>query len=247
MRKIHSVTRDELIAVVREIERERTGAADGIAAAVRGAVLVPAGMPDAPAVLEPNPAAPHRPAPAQDPLPLFDVAAAPAQPAPVRDAFQSVVPLIIEHDSHLEIADMIWGYRVSWNAGPVFNARAETALGAANTMWDDSLRNRRCVIASHGFFEPHATETVVSARSGKPIKRQYRFTLAGDANILFMAGVYEGGRFSVMTCAPNRWVRSVHDRMPVVLRANEVCTWLGTGYAQLLDRANVALASQPAN
>lgn len=63
---------------------------------------------------------------------------------------------------------------------------------------------------------------------------------------LFFAGIYRDGRFVIMTCAPNDSVASVHDRMPVVLRPEEVRIWLGPHYATLVDRSAVALTSSDA-
>jgi putative SOS response-associated peptidase YedK len=56
-----------------------------------------------------------------------------------------------------------------------------------------------------------------------------------------MAGVYEDGHFSVMTTAPNRWMREIHPRMPVVLRPGELDVWLRGDYPALADRQQVRL------
>lgn len=232
------VSRDELFAVVQEIERDRAAARGDAASAAPYDVPV---VPHAGGVA--TRAAGTQAAATQ--ARLFDLAPDPV-PEPVSaDAFpNSVVPVIVEQAGHLALADMDWGYRVAWNSGPVFNTRAETALDTRPNMWTESLRQRRCIVASKGFFEPSATETVISPRSGRPVKRQYRFTRP-DGGILFMAGIYEAGCFSVMTCAPNRWVQHVHDRMPVVLRAEELDTWMAGEYTQLFDRSRVELASTP--
>lgn len=226
------VTHDELESIVREIERERA-ASRGDAGPVLAAPIPVRGRPFQPAAQE----EPSQPS-------LFDIAPDRAPSSASSDAFpKSVVPVIVEAEASLQIAYLTWGYQASWSASPVFNARVETALGTGANMWAESLRARRCIVASHGFYEPHATETRVNPKTGRSVKRQYRFT-APDDDVLYLAGVWQDDRFSVMTCTPNRWVQSVHDRMPVVLRANELIEWLDGDYARLFDRSGVILNVQ---
>ena len=45
-----------------------------------------------------------------------------------RDAFPgSTAPLIISSGKNLEVAELSWGYPVSWQKGVVFNTRIESA------------------------------------------------------------------------------------------------------------------------
>ena len=87
----------------------------------------------------------------------------------------------------------------------------------------------------------------MSPRTGKPVKRPYRFAMPGGAPVL-LAGVWQDDRFSVVTTEPNAWVSPVHARMPLVLRPAEVPLWLWGAreeYARLADRAGVELAVEP--
>ena len=146
----------------------------------------------------------------------------------------------------MEPACMTWGYAVDWQKQPLFNTRIEKAL-AGGGVWGASLERRRCVVPALAFFEPHATETAVSPRTGKPVKRPYRFAMPGGAPVL-LAGVWQDDRFSVVTTEPNAWVSPVHARMPLVLRPAEVPLWLWGAreeYARLADRAGVELAVEP--
>lgn len=153
------------------------------------------------------------------------------------------VPVIVPNGSRLEAATMKWGYERSWSKAPLFNTRADTATGKKGNMWEDSLEHRRCIIPSYGFYEPHKSDTHPSPKTGKPIKDQYFFRLP-DADILMMAGVYEDGHFSIMTTEPNRWMRDIHPRMPVVLRPEELDTWLFGNYGKLFDRSDIELLAQ---
>jgi putative SOS response-associated peptidase YedK len=58
-----------------------------------------------------------------------------------------------------------------------------------------------------------------------------------------MAGIYEDAYFSVMTTAPNKWIKDIHRRMPVVLRSNELDVWLNGDYPKLINRDDIELIS----
>ena len=164
-----------------------------------------------------------------------------------RDAFPgSIVPVAAVTSRGVQVTNLVWGYRVPWQKGLVFNARVETALSSGRNMWAESLQRRRCLVAGRAFYEPAAHETVISPRTGKPVKRQYRFTLPGEDLLLF-AAVFEGDCFSIMTCEPNRWVAPIHPRMPLVLAPHEAPLWLSSRYCDVLDRSGVCLSSRLAS
>lgn len=155
---------------------------------------------------------------------------------------KSMVPVVIPNQHRLELQEMRWGYPVSWQQNLVYNTRIETALGPKPGMWSDSIRSRRCLVPSFGFYEPHQTDTHLSPKTGKPVKDQYYFRLPGS-DIVWMAGVYEDGHFSVVTTAPNQWMQKIHPRMPVVLRPDELEIWLHGEYPKLADREQIELVS----
>ena len=157
----------------------------------------------------------------------------------------STVPLFGRggQGSGLQIAEATWGFRAEWSKNPVFNTRIESAMAGA-ALWREAVRDGRCVVPAAAFFEPHATETVRSPKTGRPVKRAYRFADPDGAPLL-LAGVQAGGHCSVLTCEPNRWVAPVHPRMPLVLRFEEVEAWLGPDWPSLADRNDVALTVAP--
>lgn len=167
----------------------------------------------------------------------------PDWPARIVDAYPgSTVPIIVSTPKGLKAEEMTWGYTIPNKSGLVFNARSESAL-SESSMWRDSLLHRRCVVPAFGFFEPHRTELSVSERTGKAIKRPYRFD--GPRRLLFLAGLYRSGRFSVMTTAPNASVEPVHDRMPVVLLEHELPLWFSPDFVHLFDRTGIELKATP--
>ena len=136
----------------------------------------------------------------------------------------SVVATIAREGDALAASGRIWGFAAEWSTKPVFNTRIESALGGS-PMWGRALRDGRCIIPAARFFEPHATETEPSPRTGRPMKRQYAFE-APDGLPLLLAGLRQGDRCSIITTQPNRWMAPVHDRMPLLLRFDEVAAWL---------------------
>ena len=125
-------------------------------------------------------------------------------------------------------------------------------MGPNPGMWAGPISRGRCVVPARGFSETHATETVRSPKTGRNIKRRYRFGAENEVPLL-LAGVRDETRFSVVTTSPNAVVSPVHDRMPLVLSPQEAVWWLrapwldfANGWHRLANRSNVALTSRPA-
>ena len=108
---------------------------------------------------------------------------------------------------------MKWGYQLPGTL--VINARSETAL--EKPLFRESVRSRRCLIPSTGFYEWDSQ------------KRKYLFTLPGEG-ALYMAGLYDrrGNKdcYCILTTAPNESMRPVHDRMPLILTGEQRHRWL---------------------
>lgn len=146
----------------------------------------------------------------------------------------------------LGIDYLTWGYAVDWQRNPVFNTRIESALSGRG-MWRASIEQRRCVVPTAGFFEPHTQEKIASRRTGRPVKRPYLFGRA-DGTPTLLAGVFDKGQCSIVTTQPNASVAPVHNRMPLVLEPAEALTWIDGSLddiAQLADRSRELLAVAP--
>lgn len=157
----------------------------------------------------------------------------------------SVAPIIVSPEKNtLDVNELQWGFTAPWDDKKlVFNTRLDTAIGPKPGMWESLIEYGRCVIATGGFFEPHKSQTEISPRSGRAVKRQYEFSTPGDVTLL--GGVSGEGCFSVVTTAPNEIMSPIHDRMPLVLERGEVSTWLWGDYKSLSDRGAVKLVAQP--
>jgi putative SOS response-associated peptidase YedK len=127
-----------------------------------------------------------------------------------------------------------------------FNARAETV--AEKPMFRDAFRKRRCVIPASGFYE----------WTGPRDDRQpHLFTAADGAPVLGLAGLWDrwhdpSSGEEVLSCtivvtAASAWMTPYHDRMPVLLAADDVAAWLhGTlGRDDLKPASESALQAWP--
>lgn len=171
-------------------------------------------------------------------------------PDPLRDARPgSQVPLFVPDGAGgFRVATLEWGFPLDGRPHAVFNTRIETALDQLRLgrrgMWAKAIRDGRCLVPVRAFYESHRTETVPSDRTGRPVRRQYRFRLPG-ARAFLLAAVQLDGRFSVVTTEPNASVAPVHDRMPLVLGPGESGVWLGEDFAKLSSRDQVRLLANP--
>ncbi len=115
-----------------------------------------------------------------------------------------------------------WGLAVDWSKQPMINARSETLAEKATFR---GLLDQRCVIPATAYFEWRKTE------DGKKFKN--RISVAG-APLFGMAGLTDGERFTIVTCAPASAIRHIYHRMPVILPRDAVRAWLGdTNYANV--------------
>lgn len=130
------------------------------------------------------------------------------------------VPVLMEAGEELAPEVMAWGYpRFQGKSGQIINARSETALD--RPMFRRSVMERRCVIPTTGFYE--------WGPDGEGKKRKYRFNLPGT-RALYLAGLWNNfagePKCVILTTAANRSVEATHDRMPVVLRREELRVWV---------------------
>jgi putative SOS response-associated peptidase YedK len=131
-------------------------------------------------------------------------------------------------DGALEAVGLQWGLVPAWakdarEGARLSNARADGV--ATKAAFRDPFRRRRCVVPASGFYE---WQTIGKA------KYPWYFS-SRDNEPLLLAGLWETWRsvdgVELQTCAlittePNDIVRPLHDRMPVILRAEAATAWL---------------------
>ncbi len=141
---------------------------------------------------------------------------------------QSVPIVRVDPAGRREPVEARWGLVPGWTrdlarAPLLFNARAETA--AEKPSFRAAFRNRRCAIPADGFFE-----WTGAARE----RRAYYFSLSDGSPFAF-AGLWERwldprgealDSCTILTIPPNELLARYHDRMPAILPAPALESWL---------------------
>lgn len=139
---------------------------------------------------------------------------------------------VVESRQTRSVEVMTWGLIPSWSSEPtgIINARAETL--ETKPSFSESFKRRRCLIPADGFYEWR--------KNGK-FKQPHYFQMIDEAPFAF-AGLWDewrdpalrstpGRRAPVVSCAivttsPNELLSTIHDRMPVILPAEDYELWL---------------------
>lgn len=116
-----------------------------------------------------------------------------------------------------------WGFALAFTSRPIINARAETVDRKAT--FKKAFLHRRCLIPVTGFYE-------WKDAGGKKIR--YRVRLKGQP-IFSLAGIYDRFRdgegkpfeaFTIITISASAKIKSVHERMPVIIGPDNEELWL---------------------
>ena len=151
-------------------------------------------------------------------------------PADIKPLFniapQQNVPVVL-NETPDSMSFARWGLIPSWakeikTPYSMINARAETITEKSS--YRSLIKKRRCLIIASSFFEWKKT-------NGQ--KQPYRILLKNEGLFAF-AGLWdrwEGGGQSITSCsiittAPNSLMREIHDRMPMILPAEQEKLWL---------------------
>ena len=140
----------------------------------------------------------------------------------------SEVFIVYDNDGSRCIDTAHWGLIPSWSkdtrgSSRMINARSETV--ADKPAYRAAFRRRRCLIPAAGYYE-------WQARTGAA--KQPHFLHAVDGGILAFAGLYEdwvGPEGAIRSCtiltqSALGAVARIHDRMPVLVPAQEWTRWL---------------------
>lgn len=132
---------------------------------------------------------------------------------------------------NMGVFPMAWGFTNEASSKPIINCRIETA--DQKSLWRESWHTRRCVIPASWYYE----WGVLPTEDGYNIHRQQRdikktrfIIQPTGAEITFLAGLYRyeehNGKqipmFSFITRMTVEPVRSIHDRMPLMLKQEDV-------------------------
>jgi putative SOS response-associated peptidase YedK len=130
------------------------------------------------------------------------------------------------------LSPMRWGLIPSWakDASMAFktiNARAETV--ATTPSFREPFKSQRCLIPADGFYEWE--------RNGKTTQ-PYCFEV-NDGQLFAFAGLWDRWRSpqgemiescTIVTTTPNSLLSDIHDRMPVILDADNYDLWMDQAF-----------------
>lgn len=141
-----------------------------------------------------------------------------------------MIAAVAEIENARELASFKWGLIPHWAkddsiGSKLINARAETVQEKPS--FREAFAHRRCIIPASGFFEWQ--------KQAKGAKHPFYFYLK-DKEVFGFAGLWEEwldkqtGELTetctIITTEANEVLKSVHERMPVILEANCYEQWL---------------------
>lgn len=140
------------------------------------------------------------------------------------------LPVITMNEQGRRAELMKWGLIPHWAKDSkigykLINARAETIF--EKPMWRTAATHYRCLVPARGFYE---WKVLGDGKTKQPYyihpKSMDMFAFAGLWSTWKDAEGYEIKSFSIITTNPNKEMRAVHDRMPVILKPDEESRWL---------------------
>lgn len=141
-----------------------------------------------------------------------------------------MIDAVLEANAERILTELKWGLIPAWAkddsiASKLINARAETL--AEKPSFKNAFKARRCIIPASGFYE--------WSKKGAGAKQPFYFYLR-DKQVFGFAGLYEEwtdketGEIvescTIITTEANEILEPVHDRMPVILKAENYDRWL---------------------
>ena len=140
-------------------------------------------------------------------------------------------PVLAIPNDGTKMADfLLWGLIPSWAKDPsignrMINARGETL--AEKPAFRGAYKYKRCLILADGFYE-------WKSQPGTKVKVPH-FIHLKDGKPFAFAGLWDEWQApdgspvrtcTIITTAPNPLAATIHDRMPVILHAEDYAEWL---------------------
>ncbi len=122
---------------------------------------------------------------------------------------------ILKEKEKFHLSKIKWGIKFSPESHLIFNTRIETIK--EKPFWKKLYDRNRCLVPMTGFYEWKKSGTK---------KIPYRIYLSEEP-LFFVAALYAQGKefgkeVSLITTTPNKFVSSVHHRMPVIIPAPDI-------------------------
>jgi putative SOS response-associated peptidase YedK len=160
---------------------------------------------------------------------IFGLLEIPVFPVRYNIAPTQLAPVIRQAgDGQNHCVVMRWGLIPSWAKDPsigkrMINARSETVSG--KPAFCHAVRQSRCIVPASGFYEWRE-----EGREKIPLYIRLK-----DGSPTIFAGLWEQWRsprgevvdsFTILTTLANGLIKSLHERMPVILRPEAIPLWL---------------------
>ncbi len=138
--------------------------------------------------------------------------------------------LAIPNDGKNAATFFLWGLIPSWAKDPAIGSRLINARGetlAEKPAFRGAYKYKRCVIPADGFYEWKA-QTGTKAKIPQYIRLKTRrpFALAGLWDEWHGADGTAIRTCTIVTTEPNSLMSTIHNRMPVILKREDVADWL---------------------
>jgi putative SOS response-associated peptidase YedK len=145
------------------------------------------------------------------------------------------VPIVrVNADGERELVHVRWGLVPRWARNPSIGARLINVRGetiADKPSFQMPFRRHRCLMPADGFYE---WMPAASADTDSPRKQPVRVAMK-DGTPFGLAAIFERWRgtegeildtCSIVTIGANAMLKTVHDRMPVIIAPGQFSRWL---------------------
>ncbi|MCI9093558.1 MAG: SOS response-associated peptidase [Coprobacillus sp.] len=135
------------------------------------------------------------------------------------------IPVLLYFNNKIVITKLRWGYSLLMNKELIINARCETLFD--KKIFQNDIRERRCLIPAKGFYQKDINQNRISFES-----QQHQ--------TIYFAGIYHNNEVVIITTKANDVMRTVHNRMPLMIPQENAYQWLidGEAYKELLTFQN---------
>jgi len=141
---------------------------------------------------------------------------------------EKIISVILGNDIY-RITRVNWGIKFSDASPLIFNSRIETIK--EKRYWASLFSKNRCIVPMTGFYEWN--------QIGKR-KQKYRIFLP-DQELFFVPAIYHKDKedkifASLITTGPNKFIKTIHHRMPVILDFKNAVDFLNEESVANLER-----------
>lgn len=154
------------------------------------------------------------------------------------------VPIVrVGTEGQRELVRMRWGLVPRWAKDPSIGARMINARGetlADKPSFRTLYRRHRCLLPADGFYE----WMTLAQGAGAPPRKVPQHIGMADGSLFGLGGLYERWRnandevldtCTIVTTEANARLRSLHDRMPLIIPREQYARWLDPANPDVAD------------